>query len=1376
MEIKQTNNKSYVIRCPEHKSLAIEATGKYFIPYQGKNGQSLHKYIYTFYCPKCKRTYVHTDNSFQVGTYFKLIDKDNNEIKCYYTNSKPYYQEILTKKSHTKSVTPNKRKSENNNTTTSNSALQDTKQVYFHLYSDEEMKKKTRLLQDYQNILKQSPDLGAYNLTFPYFFQRVFPSNALQNLVVINESSTGEQGLRQRCRLYNKDSSFLNDCLAENTYIVFDGNVRHGQFYPEGMQIWENPVSEEDEQVRAVQIRYGNPRREADNWLVGVTSEAAKRNNKLTENLTAWKEYLDWKEQLANLRIQGIKYIGVRFDFSEMEMAFLAVCEADDFSRFRKVLRSDDISAFPNNYSKNKLVFEFNIDDKGRFNGDSGVSLNFIRVEKKYSYSTAIDETIWDEYSKYTRQYKGPAYLEKATTSELFDRVNHQYKRPVYYELVFELTQHAADIVHLRRVRSEELREADIRNIASEFYSEGFLATSQIGDFALINRLRNSISDLEAGKCASTNLKRWMFDITAARKPSRTKEVINWHNPNLNIYQQEAVNKILSVPDVCLIQGPPGTGKTTVIAEAVFQLVNQNKRVLIASQANLAVDNALERLASDPRIRAVRLGNSRKINDSVRNITEENVLSNFYQTLIGYEKSTYRKEWKEDDDKLAAVDRDLERYSSLQQNHTVLQDEITSNTRKIKTINVDIHSETNESSEAASDLQNLQSLSDALVNSGSIPAISLSRGSTEAILKSIEKPISDLVQKGIAIDRWIRAAENDRERTVALEKTIRYLWRLDEIEQNVSGDQIDDEASRSRMEDLQARLSMVTDRLVKEGQNPELFMQWQQLQKQISAEKEQGNISEEDKALFGNEIQESTNVQEFMKQRLVLAKDERAGCKKACLLAVKAQLEACREQENALQDHINQLRDEKERLMARNIELAEEQRKILAATNNMLSTYKAKRISELSDAMENQKYAIRKQSFDRQRKEGVPRDEWEEIFDGLEKWVDDIPDYQSENEHYLKEYINGCNVVGVSCTESSRTLTDNGFDDFDVVIIDEVSKATPPELLVQMLHGRKIVLVGDHRQLPPLFNEHEKSYQEVAEQQAAGDSDQIVTLTMDDFYRYKDMVTASLFEQYFEHADDSIKETLEYQYRMHPDIMNLINMFYDGKLKDGNALEGQTDTKEHGLTIPDLNGISMIVPQKHAYWFDSSTLETKMIYEQQDEGSTSFKNVVEVKIIMNLLKQMNAQYMEQGKTGVQVGVISFYFDQVRLLRNEAQNYDFQALDVEINTVDRFQGKEKEIVLVSLVRNSRSSRHSAKGYVAAFQRINVAFSRAEKLLIIVGASAMFADQPVELTDMNNGEKRTVMAYRDIIDTLNLQGAYFPADSVLTQDQCDKLLAM
>src|SRR5699024_7572870 len=107
------------------------------------------------------------------------------------------------------------------------------------------------------------------------------------------------------------------------------------------------------------------------------------------------------------------------------------------------------------------------------------------------------------------------------------------------------------------------------------------------------------------------------------------------------------------------------------------------------------------------------------------------------------------------------------------------------------------------------------------------------------------------------------------------------------------------------------------------------------------------------------------------------------------------------------------------------------------------------------------------------------------------------------------------------------------------------------ELLIPLIKGRKAVLVGDHRQLPPLFNEHEKSYFELV----ATQEDEVLPgefqLSKDDFEKYKDMVTSSLFQRYFENGSQEIKHSLLIQYRMHSDIMDIVNFFYDGKLKDG---------------------------------------------------------------------------------------------------------------------------------------------------------------------------------------------------------------------------------
>lgn len=100
--------------------------------------------------------------------------------------------------------------------------------------------------------------------------------------------------------------------------------------------------------------------------------------------------------------------------------------------------------------------------------------------------------------------------------------------------------------------------------------------------------------------------------------PAEMPVIESWHDRTLNRDQQNAVRKILAAPDLAMVQGPPGTGKTTVIAEAAYQFARQGKKVLIASQANLAVDNVLEMLANTPVIRPVRLGKKKKIDEGLQ--------------------------------------------------------------------------------------------------------------------------------------------------------------------------------------------------------------------------------------------------------------------------------------------------------------------------------------------------------------------------------------------------------------------------------------------------------------------------------------------------------------------------------------------------------------------------------------------------------------------------------------------------------------------------------------------------------------------------------------------------------------------------------------
>ena len=110
-------------------------------------------------------------------------------------------------------------------------------------------------------------------------------------------------------------------------------------------------------------------------------------------------------------------------------------------------------------------------------------------------------------------------------------------------------------------------------------------------------------------------LSSYLFDIKNARVPYESNE-LEFCNKNLTDEQKKAVQIMYDAPDIALIQGPPGTGKTTVIAECIYQYVKRGKKVMLTSESNDAVDNALERLFDEPDVIPLRLTSSYRNDDS----------------------------------------------------------------------------------------------------------------------------------------------------------------------------------------------------------------------------------------------------------------------------------------------------------------------------------------------------------------------------------------------------------------------------------------------------------------------------------------------------------------------------------------------------------------------------------------------------------------------------------------------------------------------------------------------------------------------------------------------------------------------------------------
>lgn len=401
--------------------------------------------------------------------------------------------------------------------------------------------------------------------------------------------------------------------------------------------------------------------------------------------------------------------------------------------------------------------------------------------------------------------------------------------------------------------------------------------------------------------------------------------------------------------------------------------------------------------------------------------------------------------------------------------------------------------------------------------------------------------------------------------------------------------------------------------------------------------------------------------------------------------------------------------------------------------------------------------------------EAAPLEDWLPLLD---QWVSDLENQAekpSATDRMGARYVRSANVIGITCNADFRILSDNGFSGFDVVIVDEVSKATPLELLRPMLLAPKAILVGDHRQLPPTFEFASFSNPETS---PTDDEDaEALEREAELLRKYERLTTASLFRDGFAEIDPRNRAALNTQYRMHPQIMSLINRFYDGRLQSGLTDPDGLDTsarwswRTHGLNLTSRTGGQYLTESLHALWIDSSEDEAgKPAYEDSD--GTGICNKLEARLVAQVVEDLiNACEREHRiKT---IAVATFYNRQKRLIRKELESklgQRFKGLQIDVETVDRFQGKEADIVIVSMVRN-RSQRLGKNSNPAKFERINVAFSRARDLLVVIGARKTFERFVVAIEPVDGGAPRRTPVYGQIIDDIKELGGLWQAKDIL-----------
>ncbi|AVH68345.1 serine/threonine-protein kinase [Nostoc sp. 'Peltigera membranacea cyanobiont' N6] len=282
-------------------------------------------------------------------------------------------------------------------------------------------------------------------------------------------------------------------------------------------------------------------------------------------------------------------------------------------------------------------------------------------------------------------------------------------------------------------------------------------------------------------------------------------------------------------------------------------------------------------------------------------------------------------------------------------------------------------------------------------------------------------------------------------------------------------------------------------------------------------------------------------------------------------------------------------------------------------------------------------------------------------------------------------FIDEINVVGATCLGVARFKDRN----FDWVIVDEAGRSTAPETFVPMSKGKRIILVGDHKQLPPIIDQE-------LQERALSEKD-----------IQKIILERSLFEYLYEQLPKTNKITLNNQYRMHPHIGNLVSiLFYDNQVASNLV---NPEEKQHYVTIFD----------KNIYWISTSDAGEK---SQERENGKSRINHYEARVIKGILAKIQ-ENCESNQLQKEVGVISAYRSQISILESAIAPNDKQLwknLHIIIRTVDAFQGGECDIIIYDLVRNNK---HNKLGFTSDDRRLNVALSRAKQLLIIVGNDNM-----------------------------------------------------
>lgn len=294
----------------------------------------------------------------------------------------------------------------------------------------------------------------------------------------------------------------------------------------------------------------------------------------------------------------------------------------------------------------------------------------------------------------------------------------------------------------------------------------------------------------------------------------------------------------------------------------------------------------------------------------------------------------------------------------------------------------------------------------------------------------------------------------------------------------------------------------------------------------------------------------------------------------------------------------------------------------------------------------------------------------------------------------LNEILMGADVIAATLVNTTSNVLES--IQFQTVVIDEAAQALEPATWIPMTRVKKIILAGDPFQLPPVIKSNE------AKREGLG---------------------VTLLEKWVK--DGKPTSFLDTQYRMHPTIMGFSNAtFYNDNLKAADLVKSQT------IGVKELSPL-LFIDTAGAGFNEAVNPESKSRY---NEG--------EAFILREYFLQFIEKLSQHNLEIPSMAIITPYREQARLMARQFQ--DEEALAeylpyLTINSVDAFQGQEREVVFISL---TRSNDNGEIGFLSDYRRMNVALTRAKKHLVVIGDSATIGADQFYLDFMDYVEKHGV----------------------------------